>query len=156
MPLNEKEILMQFGLQLQKEFVEKSIALGQKASGRTYEALNVESSFTSMIFSGPAHVQVLEDGRSPGKMPPVDAIKQWILDKNIQFEGSLDSVSFLIRRKIAQSGTDLFMKGGRSGVISNVILEDRIQALLQTFGNKNSELIKSDIIEQYKDVSINK
>lgn len=47
----------------------------------------------------------LEHGRRPGKMPPVDAIKQWVIRKGIATGPEADSAAFLIARAIGRRGT---------------------------------------------------
>lgn len=53
------------------------------------------------------YAEVLEVGRKPGKMPPVDVIKEWIQIKQIPPpQGvSLDQFAFMIARKIGKKGT---------------------------------------------------
>jgi len=49
-------------------------------------------------------------GRKPGKFPPIQMIRNWIDSKGIQpTDISKDSLAFLIARKIARKGTDIFM-----------------------------------------------
>lgn len=53
------------------------------------------------------YAEVLEVGRQPGKMPPVDVIKGWIQIKQVPLpQGiSLDQFAFIIARKIGKKGT---------------------------------------------------
>lgn len=74
-----------------------------------------------------------ERGRRNGKRPPVNAIKEWLQDKGIQpTDITLESLAFLIARKIGESGTTIFQAGGSdlvSDVFSDVAL-DSVEAEL--------------------------
>lgn len=68
----------------------------------------------------------LEDGRKPGKMPPVQNIQQWLEQRGINPPDiSQKSLAFLIARRIGREGSTIYRKGGKSGVISEAI-NDRI------------------------------
>ena len=53
----------------------------------------------------------VDEGRKPGKFPPVNAIRNWILDKPVSFRPingkipSLKQQTYLIGRSIAEKGT---------------------------------------------------
>ena len=49
-------------------------------------------------------LEIIDKGRKAGKAPPVQAIEQWIKDKNIQTRGSKRDIAFLIARKIGWMG----------------------------------------------------
>ena len=61
----------------------------------------------------------MENGRRPGKRPPISAIEQWIADKGVQphprANGSIPStkqLAFAISNKIAREGTQYYQMGG--------------------------------------------
>lgn len=60
----------------------------------------------------PPYAQFIEEGRGPGKYPPPDAISNWIKVKRIvprEVNGitpTVDQLSYLIGRKIAEEGTE--------------------------------------------------
>lgn len=48
-------------------------------------------------------------GRKPGKFPPLEMIRNWIASKGIVPQDiSMNSLVYLIARKIARKGTDIF------------------------------------------------
>ena len=66
------------------------------------EAVNLTGEmFTPLIYGWP-----VEQGRRPGKMPPVDAIKIWARRKLGLSGEELDQAAFLIARAIGKRGTE--------------------------------------------------
>lgn len=68
---------------------------------------------------GPAvrYAEVVEYGRKPGKFPPQAPIMLWVKRVIRPREGELESVTFLIQRKIARKGTKgkfMFKKAEKS------------------------------------------
>lgn len=67
------------------------------------------------------YIFTLENGRRPGRRPPVQPILDWIKQRGITPEDiSQESLAFLIARKIGREGSTLFRQGGKSGIISQV------------------------------------
>lgn len=72
----------------------------------------------------------VENGRRPGKRPPISAIEQWIADKGVQphprANGSVPStkqLAFAISSKIAREGTQYYQMGGTK-VLHDAINEE--------------------------------
>ena len=60
------------------------------------------------------YIMTLENGRRPGKMPPVAPILAWVQSRNITPDDiSQESLAFLIARKIGREGSLLFRQGGK-------------------------------------------
>jgi hypothetical protein len=141
--LDETQVLM----------VEKYDQLGFRASGDWEKSLENEvtegkGKYTATI-KGANYTYWMEHGRKPGKFPPINMIKKWIIEKPVHFENiSLNSLSFLIARKIARDGTKI-----RPGVVSDVITKPRIDDLLKRIGQSMILELKSDIIKDLKDVN---
>lgn len=79
--------------------------------------------------------EVVERGRRPGKMPPVGAIKLWIVRKGIATGSEADSVAYLIARKIARVGTKgawMFRNGLRRSLPRvRQIWDNRMKAIVE-------------------------
>ena len=58
-------------------------------------------------------------------------VEKWVADNNITPRDNISTKSmiYLITRKIHEKGTQLHIQGGKSGVISNVINETRLNKL---------------------------
>lgn len=85
-------------------------ATGELANSASFEISINDNSFEINLNLADYWIYV-EEGRSPGKYPPPEAILKWITVKNIlprEINGKLPSeksISYLIGRKIAQEGT---------------------------------------------------
>ena len=137
--LNEFELIKQ---DLIKRYNEK----GMRASGNFESSLEIKKNNNSVELWGANYTEQLESGRNSGKFPPVDAIKQWILDKGINFENiTLSSLAFLIARKISREGWNRQGYGGVE-LVSEVITPQRIQSIIDKVGtlevNKFIELVR--------------
>lgn len=138
--MTTEEILHIFGQrivdQLKADIKEKSITKfgSVNASGKLYDSIRYEVNNGKLQVFGFDYVYYLQYGRKPGKFPPKDAIKQWIRDKGIlsnPSESELNSLAFLISRKIAEKGTTVWEQGG-SDLVSAVVNESLIDDLRGT------------------------
>lgn len=98
---------------LKQRIIENHRSAGQVASGRTIASLKVEITEDGGVLWGRSAFGTLETGRKPGKVPAGfwKIIRQWMDDKSIQVEKP-DSFAYLVARKIANEGTQLFREGG--------------------------------------------
>ena len=97
--------------------------------------------------------QYLENGRGPGKFPPVDKIKEWIEVKPVNptplsngKTPSVEQLSFLISRKIANEGTEgkPFFEPAKEQTIRE--FEDKInQAVDEDVSNFILELVEKEM-----------
>ena len=106
--------------------------------------MNVNGNFYEIIFNAPAYWKYANDGRRPGKMPPVNVIADWVRRRNITpyalKNGKLpteDQLAFMIARKIGNEGYD--------GIH---FLEKSIDEQKSYWDNKISEAISNDIIAE--------
>ena len=109
------------------------ITLGMKASGRWTNSVEATSTPDSGTIWAEDYTEYLVDGRGKGKFPPIDKIKQWIKDKGIQSDIPVNSLAFLIARKISQEGTKYYQQGG-TDLLSAVITPKRIQGIIDKIG----------------------
>lgn len=132
---------------LKTKIIEQHIRAGQKASGATIASLRVDATAYEGTLYGKAPFGTLETGRKGGAVPNgfMQIIRKWMEDKGIKAEpipyktdrphkytpqerGDM-SLSFLIARKIKKEGTQLFRKGGRDDIYSNVIPNTRTRIM---------------------------
>ncbi len=101
---------------LRKRIIANHEAAGQVASGRTKGSLKVEMSEDGGVLWGRQAFAVLETGRGPGKVPKgfYKIIRQWVEDKGIQVKKP-DSFAYLVARKIAKEGTELYRNRKHGG-----------------------------------------
>jgi hypothetical protein len=85
----------------------------------------------------------------------VEEIEQWILDKGVFSavlqEIKLSSLAYLIARKIHNEGWNRANYGG-VGLISEVITEERLQMIIDMFGENEVVNFSSDLIDIFKEL----
>jgi len=123
---------------------------GLDDSGQTSRELKVESKGRNEAsLSGPAHLVFLNRGRGPGKFPPIQNIQDWIQNKpgfTLDPDVPVKSIAFLIARKIAREGTEIF-KDKTKGLEFQKILEKRLPDLEKEIGTLTAQLTASALVE---------
>jgi hypothetical protein len=112
---------------------------GEYASGETSKSMKVIKSNFSASLVGREYFAALETGRKPGKGTPISVLLNWIRAKGI---GTGDdkkdrSFAYLISRKHAKEGSELFRNRGRKDIYSNEI---------EKFVNKIENMIADKLI----------
>ena len=113
---NVKNVLNDFGKYLVEEYKEQLILSDSNASDQLYNSLSYIVSNNGTTFEVKLELmdywKWLENGRKAGKMPPINAIKQWVEVKPViprpMSNGKLPTVNqlaYLIARKIGLEGT---------------------------------------------------
>jgi hypothetical protein len=142
---------------LKADLIKSYDAKGMRASGKFADSLEVRVDGLKAQLWGESYAQQLETGRQAGKFPPIDAIKQWIVDKGIanRIEGqiSISSLAFLIARKIAREGWKREQHGGVE-LISEVITEQRIQKIIDEVGAEQALKYTTEIITLTNGINI--
>lgn len=141
---------------LKADLIKAYDAKGMRASGNFANELEVIQPTTTRIqLWGADYAQQLETGRQAGKFPPINAIKQWIEDKNIASrlngEITVSQLAFLIARKIAREG---WKRQGFGGVelISEIVTDQRMQKIIDEVGLEKVSEVKSEIIKLIKEL----
>jgi hypothetical protein len=151
------EILSKEFEALKADLITAYDAKGMRASGKFADSLEVRVDGFKAQLWGESYAQQLETGRQAGKFPPIDAIKQWIVDKGIanRIEGqiSISSLAFLIARKIAREGWKREQFGGVE-LISEVITEQRIQKIIDEVGAEQALKYTTEIITLTNGINI--
>ena len=119
---------------LKQKVIENQKNSGQVASGRTIASMKVEVTEDGGVLWGRSPFGTLETGRKPGKVPAGfwKIIRQWMDDKGIQVHKP-DSFAYLVARKIANEGTQLFRNGGRDDIYSPEV-KDTVERVSQGIG----------------------
>lgn len=109
------------------------------ASGKSINSFNVTAIQNPQFVELRASegVKWALQGRKAGKFPNVDAIKGWIRDKGLSLAGiTLNSLAFLIGRKIALSGTS-----------EPKLREQNIQLVIKQKGIKHTKHLADNLAE---------
>ena len=108
-------------------------ASGKRTTGEFEKGLKIDYSPNKGVLSGYAYLA----GRKAGKMPPVQAIENWVINKGIKpIEANMktSTLAFLIARKIAKEGTK---KENHLMIYDQVITPERIDKILQRLNQIN-------------------
>ena len=96
---------------IRKRIIDDQSAKKIKSSGASAQSLQIQEINRGGQLVGDDYFQQQIAGRRPGKFPPIKAILSWIDEKGLNPVGiSKRSLAYVISRKIAQSGTDIFRK----------------------------------------------
>ena len=119
---------------LKQKVIENQKNSCQVASGRTIASMKVQVTEDGGVLWGRSPFGTLETGRKPGKVPAGfwKIIRQWMDDKGIQVQKP-DSFAYLVARKIANEGTQLFRNGGRDDIYSPEV-KDTVERVSQGIG----------------------
>lgn len=114
---NLKEVLVAYGEALEEQYREEIANKNAFASGRLFDSvksiIETDDKAFEVSLSLEEYWKYVEEGRSPGKFPPLDKIEEWIRIKPVapypDSQGRVPTVkqlAFLIGRKIAEEGTE--------------------------------------------------
>jgi hypothetical protein len=167
--MTDKEILEQFGQDVVSDVFAKYISSGSRASGNFGKNMVVESTDTSVVVSdNTGYGRFIDRGRAPsqgsaqGNVPLRVRILQWMKDKGIQgtpytrADGTQqdqqkadESLAFIFARAIHERGTIAYREGG-TGVISDVITQQRVTSLTEVFGVRFQQRALSDVVKAFE------
>lgn len=126
---------------LRKRIISNIDSSGRRASGRTSESMRTDVSEDRGVLFGRMAFGTLETGRKPGKVPVgfYQIIKQWVIDKGISFDSQSErnSFAYLVSRKIAREGTQLYRRGADIDVYTAEVpetisrIKDRVGFLMR-------------------------
>lgn len=126
---------------LRKRIISNIDSSGRRASGRTSESMRTDVSEDRGVLFGRMAFGTLETVRKPGKVPVgfYQIIKQWVIDKGISFDSQSErnSFAYLVSRKIAREGTQLYRRGADTDVYTAEVpetisrIKDRVGFLMR-------------------------
>lgn len=150
--MTDREILQQEFQLIKQDLIKKHNELKMKASGKWEQSLEVEVKDNKATLYGMHYTYQLQHGRTPGKMPPIQAIEDWIINKGIKpisEKMKTSTLAFLIARKIKQEGTKYFKQGG-TDLIDSVVTPERIQKIINRIARVYISQFTSEIIDVLK------
>ena len=102
------------------------------------------NNFKSLSLFTPAHLQFARYGRSPGKMPPLDPLIQWVSKKGIVSGGSSSArgTAFAIAKSISKKGTKNYVPNAPNA------LEEALNKHMNTYVTKINEKHVNDTIKK--------
>jgi len=141
--MNRKQAIEQFLNKVRDAYIQDQRQKGIRASGRSAEALRIDPAFDYGRLYGSSYMQFQASGRRPGKFPPLEAIIEWMRHKGIRPTDITEkSLAFLIARKIARAGTDIY-QGKRPALnVEDKILEYRKELAANLLKGTREEIIQ--------------
>jgi hypothetical protein len=78
---------------------------GKVATGNLVRSISYKTTGTSIILTGLPYLKWVDEGRKPGKMPPVAKILSWVKVKKIKFIGrTQEQTAWIIAKSIGKKG----------------------------------------------------
>lgn len=154
------EILKQQGesviKDLRKSFETNKVNASGNLSRSLMQEIEINQVFTRLTVSAASYVFTTEEGRGPtkgrGDGELYRRILQWIEDKKLNIpDKQKRGVAFAITKTIHEKGTRLFRSGSLSGVLSNVLNDQRVNEILEAIGQQQEESIIESIIRTTKE-----
>lgn len=135
------------------EIIDDQETKGLRASGQSARSLKTKtreiSGTIKGTLTGAAYFTFQEQGRRPGKMPPVQSIRDWIEAKGIQVDNK-ESLAWAIAKKIAKEGSDIY-QNKRPALATEQIIEIEIEksrpeinkAIFDYFRTETTKVLKT-------------
>jgi len=147
--MTTKQILQEEFDLLAIDLIAKHKQLGMKASGKWIDSLETKVSSDKGVLIGEDYTEQLQYGRAKGKFPPIDMIKKWIVSKGLTYDIPINSLAFLIARKISREGWKRKDHGGVE-LVSQVITPKRIDSIINRVGIEMTLNVVDMIENTYK------
>lgn len=113
-------------------------------TGTAKNSLRIEFGEDFVRSIGIFYLEFLDTGRGKGKFPPVNKIRNWVKTKlGITEETQLNQVTFLVSRKIAKLGTEIFLNPNKG-----IQLDKKITELRNNINSKIGTAAKADVLQK--------
>lgn len=150
--------------ELREKIIANIDTAGEKASGQTQQSMRVDITDLTGTLYGRAYFATVETGRGPGKMPPVQTIKDWIEAKGLHVEPmeykrqpserwqpkytpeerAINRLAWGIAYRIGREGSRLYRDGGRDDIYSRPV-EETVETLRLDLADIYRAAIEADI-----------
>lgn len=148
--LSNKEAIFRYLEIVRRGIITDQDSKGIRSSGASARSLAIEEVRTGGQLVGDDYFQQQVAGRKPGRFPPIKPILQWIEEKGINPQGiTKKSLAFIIARKIATKGTDIFT-GKRQALDIRTVAEAYQPALKESFVKAGRIAINTAIFKALK------
>lgn len=132
-------------LKIVEELKQRHIDLGQKASGKWIDSLEVVVSNGKGLIYAEHYTEYLTKGRKPGRKPPINPIEEWVKVKLNKSGKEALNIAWAVAIKIGREGTEIHKSGG-SDLVDGVITEERISKLYDDVGRVVTFKISENIL----------
>jgi len=123
---------------------------GLKAHGSSAAALRTEqTSEGGQLIDGTGTFEFQEFGRNPGRMPPWNAIYQWLELKKYGLVWDNDTqrraLAWRIAMKIKRKGSYTHIRKKPTGVLTDTLSQENLDPLLEALAEKYQTQVLSDV-----------
>lgn len=148
------DILAQAGKSAVEKIQANLSSTGTNATSETSRSIHYsvenQGNKTTLTIVAKPYFMVVETGRkpTPDKKPGremIENIGRWLAAR-----GKEESMKWAVAVKINKEGTDLYKKGGRKDIVSNVITDDFIQTIMKEILQHFAEAVMSNIVKLHK------
>ena len=138
-------VLARFGQKLQEDLIKSLDNKNKNASGGLRQSIqaipdvSIQDGMYTYVLSMASYYEFVDEGRKPGKMPPIDSLVKWVRQKSafggLEVNKSEDvrGVAFGIAKNIAKFGIK------PSYFFSNVIDDGRLEQLTEDLAIAGAE-----------------
>lgn len=148
------DILAQAGKSAVEKIQANLSSAGTNATSETSRSLHYsvenQGNKTILTIVAKPYFMVVETGRkpTPDKKPGremIENIGRWLASR-----GKEESMKWAVAVKINKEGTELYKKGGRKDIVSNVITDDFIQTVMKEILQHFAEAVMSNVVKLHK------
>jgi hypothetical protein len=120
---------------------------GKKTSGQFAEGLSMGLSENKVELFGYAYLL----GRKAGQMPPVEKIKQWVLNKGIaSVDAEASGIAWAIAKKISREGTK---QSSSLPIYDMVITPERMDKIIAKVSEFHAEIFVQEVTTRIMKIS---
>ena len=147
-----QNIALDFLENTRQRIIDNQVREGVRASGKSARSLRpIPVGQYSAELRGAAYFQQQEEGRAPGKFPPINEIYDWLAYRKYGITYDDDkqrrSIAYLIARKIAQEGTHTYRTRQNKNIIGEAIRSR--QGILRELAGIVGREVKQTVINGY-------
>lgn len=132
---NTIRVVEQFNEEIKSDLSSKGIDDTREASNSIRIETREQGTQINIASIGIDYLYYLDQGRGPGRFPPVDKIEQWVANKPVDID------PFLVGRKIAREGTTIYKDRSKG-----IMLDDKRQKVLDVLKQEAPKWAKADIL----------
>jgi len=144
MNIDTRKILAQTGNKIVSEIKSEFDKKGLNATNKAKNSLSSTATAKQLKIKGMLRIMVLNSGRLPGKFPPLEPIREWVRIKLNVPDSQVNSVAFLIARKIARSGTAI-LTDRTKGLELELLLDKIMHQVHEDFSKQLNVSIGTEI-----------
>lgn len=143
------EILSKAGDEFVNDLRKQFTALGLNDTHKAEKALSSSVSKGTLKIDGLLRTVVLITGRKNGKFPPLEPIEKWAIRKLGVDEKEAKGIAFVIARKIAKKGTDIYT-GKSKGLQIELIINDINKDLQEKVNEEIALGVTESVLNAYE------